>query len=356
MSLGMRLSERSALVAVGFVATFMSALSVLALAYYSDVAHEAADGRPTSQAALLMTMRPSALPEPDDVSRFAYLPTELAPLAVPVPDDGAWETETIEAGLYEDPWSAEIQKDARAFVPRMRSSAASRRGLNRGRAAPISRRKLYSLKERLAVISPSAERRVARKFEAAKAAWPPSEIALVAIKDEKTIELFARSEGEAWQFIDRYAVLAASGGAGPKLQRGDKQVPEGIYRISYLNPNSRYHVSLRVNYPNAFDRKMASADGRKDLGGDIMIHGKNASAGCLAVGDKAAEELFVLAAKVGLSKVKLIIAPTDFRRNGVAVSSANKPEWLPTLYVELASAMSEFKRPPETGLLTLLGF
>jgi murein L,D-transpeptidase YafK len=61
--------------------------------------------------------------------------------------------------------------------------------------------------------------------------------------------------------IHRYPLLAASGVAGPKLRQGDKQVPEGVYGISFLNPNSRYDVSLRVNYPNAFDRQMAAKDG-----------------------------------------------------------------------------------------------
>ncbi len=83
-------------------------------------------------------------------------------------------------------------------------------------------------------------------FETAKAAWPPSEIGLVAIKDEKILELFARSDGGAWTLIHRYPVLAASGGPGPKLRQGDRQVPEGVYGISFLNPNSRYDVSLRV--------------------------------------------------------------------------------------------------------------
>ena len=68
--------------------------------------------------------------------------------------------------------------------------------------------------------------------------------------------------GQAWKLIHRYSVLAASGVAGPKLRQGDKQVPEGVYGISFLNPSSRYDVSLRVNYPNAFDRQMAAKDGR----------------------------------------------------------------------------------------------
>jgi hypothetical protein len=217
---------------------------------------------------------------------------------------------------------------------------------------PQARPKTYTLKTRLAEISPAASFRLAAKFEAAKAPWPPAEIALIAIKDEKKLELHARPAGGSWKLVHRYKVLAASGGTGPKLRQGDKQVPEGLYSISFLNPNSAYHVSMRVNYPNAFDKQMALKDGRKDLGGDIMIHGKNLSAGCLAMGDEAVEELFVLAAQTGLSNVKLIIAPTDFRENGVPTVDASKPEWLPKLYTEVATAMADFKQPKPTGLLS----
>jgi hypothetical protein len=99
---------------------------------------------------------------------------------------------------------------------------------------------------------------------------------------------------------------------------------------------------------------MAMKDGRKNLGGDIMIHGKKASIGCLAIGDEAAEEMFVLAAHIGLPQIKLIIAPTDFRKNGVPAVEPGQPEWLPKLYTQVASAMSEFKAPPTSiGLLSL---
>lgn len=100
---------------------------------------------------------------------------------------------------------------------------------------------------------------------------------------------------------------------------------------------------------------MAAKDGRKDLGGDIMIHGKNSSAGCLAIGDDAAEELFVLVAQAGLANVKLIIAPTDFRRSGMPKVEPGQPVWLPQLYSEVASAMAEFKPPAKTSLLSFFG-
>ncbi len=221
-------------------------------------------------------------------------------------------------------------------------------------ASPAARSS--SLEQRLAEISPGATKRLAEKFAAAKAAWPPAAVSLVAIKDKKALELHARAADGTSTFIHRYPVLAASGKRGPKLIQGDKQVPEGVYGISYLNPNSQYHVALRVNYPNAFDREMAKKDGRKKLGGDIMIHGKNLSAGCLAVGDEAAEELFVLAAKVGMPNVKLVIAPADFRRDGLPPAKPGDPVWLPKLYTEVASTMADYKAPqPSSGLLSFFG-
>jgi L,D-transpeptidase catalytic domain len=85
-------------------------------------------------------------------------------------------------------------------------------------------------------------------------------------------------------FIHSYSVLVASGHNGPKLREGDRQVPEGFYRITSLNPNSSYHLSIKLNYPNAFDQQHADEEGRDRLGGDIFIHGKAASIGCLAMG------------------------------------------------------------------------
>jgi len=126
-------------------------------------------------------------------------------------------------------------------------------------------------------------------------------------------------------------VLAASGALGPKLLQGDRQVPEGVYRVLWLNPNSSYHLSMKLDYPNAFDRERARRDGRTDLGGDIFVHGRAVSIGCVALGDPAIEELFVLAADVGTARVQAVIAPRDLR-----VPSARDPEiaspWAPELY------------------------
>lgn len=257
-------------------------------------------------------------------------------------------------------WSAETKsavddakRSASASLTGPRVSALEPQRLEDFAALPKKPAVDVSLEKRLAEISPTATKRLDAKFGAVGASFPPADIGLVALKDEKVLELYARQKGGQWTFIHSYPVLAASGVSGPKLRQGDKQVPEGVYQISFLNPNSRYHVSLRVNYPNSFDRQMAQADGRKDLGGDIMIHGKAVSVGCLAIGDEAAEELFVLAARAGLKNIKLVIAPTDFRHNAIPEHEAGKPVWLSKLYPQVASAMSEFKAPPKVGLLSL---
>ena len=347
---GMRLNRRFVLLAVGSAGVFTGAAVTLGLGHYGTTKDEPLTGprlahTPPNPSALGFTPLDTTR-----TSRFTYMPFSEAPLFLQPPADdplrGAekpetWSTET----RHEATVSAVATKLALAVPQRPRKKAASRR----------TRSRRYTLKQRLTQISPEARKRIANKFEAANVVWPPAAVGLVAIKDENLLELYARPEGGEWTFIHRYPVLAASGGGGPKLRRGDKQVPEGVYAITFLNPNSRYHVSLRVSYPNAFDRKMAAKDRRKDLGGDIMIHGKNSSAGCLAMGDEVAEELFVLAADVGKRNIKLIIAPTDFRKKEIPAVKPGQPGWLPDLYTEVSSAMSEFKAPPEVSLLTLLG-
>lgn len=55
-----------------------------------------------------------------------------------------------------------------------------------------------------------------------------------------------------------------------------------------MNPNIRFHLALRVNYPNKFDTGIARWDGRdlKNLGGDIMIHGRENAVGYIPVARK----------------------------------------------------------------------
>ena len=194
-----------------------------------------------------------------------------------------------------------------------------------------------TVSDRLTEFGGQARERLAPHFRKAGAPFPPQEITLIAYKGEKLLELYA-GNGTNLTFIRTYPILAASGGLGPKLREGDKQVPEGFYRIESLNPNSTYHVSLRLNYPNEFDRAQAAKEGRTELGGDIMIHGKAASIGCIAIGDVAAEEIFTLAADVGIKNVRVICSPLDFRKRK-QVQGAAQPPWVSELYQQIAKAL-----------------
>ncbi len=93
---------------------------------------------------------------------------------------------------------------------------------------------------------------------------------------------------------------------GHKQFEGDERTPEGRYTIDTRNPNSAYHLSLRISYPNAADRAFAEQAGR-DPGGDIFIHGQpnmlpaadtgarlpgDWTDGCIAVSNAEMEELW----------------------------------------------------------------
>jgi len=186
--------------------------------------------------------------------------------------------------------------------------------------------------------------KLAGDFRRAGIDYPPDGITLVALKSEKILEVWSET-GENRVLIKKYAILAASGKSGPKLVEGDCQVPEGIYRIEGLNPNSSYHLSLKINYPNEYDRQKALGDNRTNLGRDIFIHGRNASVGCLAIGDEAIEELFVLAAGAKKKDIKVVMAPYDMRRKNVAGLNTSGPpavSWLPELYETISGEMSKY--------------
>lgn len=90
---------------------------------------------------------------------------------------------------------------------------------------------------------------------------------------------------------------------GHKLFEGDGKTPEGLYYIDRRNPNSRFHLSLGISYPNPQDVASAQAAGGV-AGSDIFIHGRGAegraanradwTAGCIAVTDEEIESLYAM--------------------------------------------------------------
>jgi hypothetical protein len=212
-------------------------------------------------------------------------------------------------------------------------------GFQMGDADRVSAR---SVAEVMSAIGPPTRPRLVPFFRAAGVPYPPTRLALLALKEERRLEVWAETESRP-VFIRFYPVLAASGGPGPKLAEGDGQVPEGTYRVLWLNPNSRFHLSMKLDYPNAFDRAKARSDGRTRLGGDIFIHGNAVSIGCLALGDEAIEELFVLVADTGLERVRVLIAPRDPRKGPLdGKELAPRVPWASDLYRRLAADLAGF--------------
>lgn len=198
----------------------------------------------------------------------------------------------------------------------------------------------FSVHDRLVQYGYSARKRLAPYFRAARVDYPPQTVLLVAFKWERRLELYAGNAPHDLKFIRYYDVLGASGDIGPKLREGDRQVPEGIYRFTQLNPNSRYHLSVKVDYPNSFDRMMGRIDDRTNLGGGIYIHGGSDSAGCLAMSDTVAEEIFTLVAQSGVENASIILSPVDMRREPPPDPiSHDVPVWAPYLYSIIQRAL-----------------
>lgn len=103
------------------------------------------------------------------------------------------------------------------------------------------------------------------------------------------------------QVLAAYDVDLGFSPAGHKAQRGDGRTPEGVYLIDRRNPNSDYHLSIGLNYPNATDIEVARAAG-VNPGGDIFIHGeprkfrrqRDWTAGCIAVTNKEMEDIYAM--------------------------------------------------------------
>lgn len=112
-------------------------------------------------------------------------------------------------------------------------------------------------------------------------------------KLESELELWVEKDGRYVRFAT-YPICLWSGRLGPKLKEGDRQAPEGFYTVAaeQLNPNSRWHRSFNLGFPNAFDQ----AHGR--YGSFLMVHGGCTSIGCFAMTDPVVDEIwqFVTAA------------------------------------------------------------
>jgi len=96
--------------------------------------------------------------------------------------------------------------------------------------------------------------------------------------------------GAHYEHLKDYIICASSGYLEPKLKEGDRQAPEGFYKVKkqQLNPHSKYHLSFNLGYPNKYDKA------HKRTGTFLMVHGNCVSAGCYAMTDEKIEKIYAL--------------------------------------------------------------
>ena len=141
-------------------------------------------------------------------------------------------------------------------------------------------------------VSDRLEDSLKKQFEEKKLTWPPQSLYIRSFKYDRQLEVWVKNGGnDQYKLFKTYKVCMQSGTTGPKRIEGDYQVPEGFYYINEFNPNSKYHLSLGLNYPNASDKILSDTD---RPGGSIYIHGNCVSIGCIALNDASIEELFML--------------------------------------------------------------
>lgn len=136
-------------------------------------------------------------------------------------------------------------------------------------------------------------------------------------KAEQRLETWVTDfENEHFVLLKTYKIAASSGELGPKRKQGDYQVPEGFYHIDRYNPTSSFYLSLGVNYPNESDRIL----GKKNLGGDIFIHGSDVTIGCVPLTDDKIKEVYALAVQAkngGQTKVYVHVFPFELTSENI---------------------------------------
>jgi murein L,D-transpeptidase YafK len=125
---------------------------------------------------------------------------------------------------------------------------------------------------------------------------------VVVIKSKRLLMLL--KEGD---ILKIYRVSLGKQPNGHKTKVGDKRTPEGSYVLDSRNVESKFHLALRISYPNESDIRNAEKIGVRP-GGDIMIHGlsdkmkkygklhrtSDWTDGCIAVTNAEIEEIWRL--------------------------------------------------------------
>ena len=164
-------------------------------------------------------------------------------------------------------------------------------------------------------------------------------------KNEKILEIWLLKADEKFHLYRKFPICTFSGKLGAKLKEGDYQAPEGIYSVAenQLNPNSQYHLAMKINYPNDYDRF------RKRTGSNIMIHGDCVSSGCYAMDDKQIEIIYsIVSASLQRGQLAVPVHIFPFRLTKTNLELHKNHEWI-GFWQELSpiyNYFEEHKKPP----------
>lgn len=156
------------------------------------------------------------------------------------------------------------------------------------------------------------------------------ELCINAYKSEGKLEIWLKKSNEVnFRLFKTYDFCEHSGTLGPKVIEGDLQTPEGFYQINVFNPESTYHLSLGVDYPNSVD--LARTGRENKPGGDIYIHGNCVTVGCIPLNDDKIKEVYLLAviAKNGSQKaIPVNIFPFKMNEKNMENYSDKFPQYM----------------------------
>jgi len=144
-------------------------------------------------------------------------------------------------------------------------------------------------------------------------------------KKEARLEIWMKKD-QGFVRFSSYPICYYSGRLGPKKKQGDRQAPEGFYTVSkrQLNPNSRWHRSFNLGYPNLFDRA------HKRTGDYLMVHGGCSSIGCYAMTNKVIDEIWaIVTAALDHGQGRFHAHAMPFRLTERNMRRHNKNRWLP---------------------------
>jgi murein L,D-transpeptidase YafK len=146
-----------------------------------------------------------------------------------------------------------------------------------------------------------------------------------AFKSEQVVEVWVKTDGKEYKHLVTYPFCTTSGVLGPKRKEGDLQIPEGFYTLNHFNPQSNFHLSLGISYPNASDKILSD---KRQPGSAIYIHGNCVTIGCIPITDDKIKELYILAVEArnnGQKEIPIYIYPTRLDEKGYTNLRANNP-------------------------------